>query len=84
MEGRGSQRRRGALSVGLYWRHTRHRVVEGNAVTVFVGLLRTRRRISGTAEVLAREGYCHYTEIMPDEPGFRRDLVEAGTPDWTS
>lgn len=71
-------RKRGFLSIGTYRRSTRHSVVEGEAVTLFIGLLRTRQRIEGAAEVPTREGYCHYTEIMPDEPGFRGDFVEAG------
>ena len=70
-------RRRGALSVGLYRRGTLHRIEGGNAMTVFVGLLRSQTRIERTAEVRTAEGYCHYTEIMPDEPGFRSDVVAA-------
>ena len=30
------------------------------------------------ARVSKREGYCHYTEIMPDEAGFRPDFVARG------
>ena len=72
-------RRRGFLSVGIYRRRTLHRIEDGNAVTVFVGLVRTQAPIERAAEVRTAEGYCHYTEIMPDEPGFRADFVAAGT-----
>lgn len=75
---RSSRRRRGFLSLGVYWRRTEHRVEGGDAVTVFVGLLRTQSRIERAAEVRTAEGYCHYTEIMPDEPGFRPNVVAAG------
>ena len=69
---------RGFMSVGLYWRDTFHRIEDGAALTVFVGLLRTQNRIERAAEVCTAEGYCHYTEIMPNEPGFRSDFVAAG------
>ena len=72
-------RRRGFLSVGMYWRDTLHRIEDGDALTVFVGLLRTQMRIERAAEVRTAEGYCHYTEIMPDEAGFRPAFVEAGS-----
>ena len=72
-------RRRGFLSVGMYRRGTLHRVEEGDAVTLFVGLLRAQTPIGRAAEVHTAEGYCHYTEIMPDEPGFRPDFVAAGS-----
>lgn len=71
-------RQRGFLSIGIYRRETLHRIVSGDAVTVFVGLCRSQVRIERAAEISAAEGYCHYTEIMPDEPGFRWDLVAAG------
>ena len=74
-----SLRRRGFLSVGMYRRATLHRIEGGDAVTVFVGLLRTQARVERAAEIRTAEGYCHYTEIMPDEPGFRPDFVTAGT-----
>ena len=61
-----SPRRRGFLSVGMYRRATLHRIEDGDAVTVFVGLLMTQARIERAAEVRTVEGYCHYTEIMPD------------------
>ena len=77
-EGR-SPRRRGFLSLGMYRRGTLHRIEHGDAVTVFVGLLRTQARIERAAEVRTSEGYCHYTEIMPDEPGFRPDFVASGS-----
>lgn len=70
--------RRGLLSVRVYWRSTRHRIEEGQGLTVFVGLLRTQTPIRRAAEVQTSEGYCHYTEIMPDEPGFRPDYVAPG------
>ena len=70
-------RRRGFLSLGVYLRETLHRIEDGDAVTVFVGLLRSQVRIERAAEVRTAEGYCHYTEIMPDEPGFRSDFVAA-------
>ena len=70
--------RRGFLSVGMYRRETLHRIEDGDAVTVFVGLLRTQVRIDRAAEILTAEGYCHYTEIMPDEQGFRPEFVAAG------
>jgi len=70
-------RRRGFLSVGMYWRSTLHRIEDGDALTVFIGFLRTQNRIEQAAEVRTAEGYCHYTEIMPDEPGFRQDFVAA-------
>ena len=72
-------RRRGFLSLGMYTRGTLHRIHDGDALTVFVGLLRTQKRIERAAEVRTAEGYCHYTEIMPDEPGFRPDFVAAGS-----
>ena len=71
-------RRRGLLSVGMYRRGTRHRIEDGDALTVFVGLLRTQARIERAAEVRTAEGYCHYTEIMPGEPGFRPEYVAVG------
>ena len=74
-----SPRRRGFLSVGIYRRATLHRIEDGDAVTVFVGFLRIQVRIERSAEVRTAEGYCHYTEIMPDEPGFRSDFVAAGS-----
>ena len=67
----GIRRHRRFLSVGIYLRKTRHRVVDGKGTTVFVGFLRTQKPISRTATVYAKEGYCHYTEIMPNESGFR-------------
>ena len=39
----------------------------------------TLARIERAAAVRTAEGYCHYTEIMPDEPGFRPDFVVAGS-----
>ena len=72
-------RRRGFLSVGMYRRRTLHRVEDGDAVTLFVGLMRTQTRIERAAEVRTAEGYCHYTEIMPDEPGSRPDFVAPGS-----
>ena len=72
-------RRRGFMSFGLYWRNTLHRIEDGDALTVFIGLLRTQNRIERAAEVRTAEGYCHYTEIMPDEPGFRPDFVAPGS-----
>ena len=77
-EGR-EPRRRGFLSVGMYWRSTQHRIEDGDALTVFIGFLRTQKRIERAAEIRTAEGYCHYTEIMPDEPGFRPDFVAAGS-----
>ena len=74
-----SPRRRGFLSVGMYRRGMLHRIEDGDAVTVFVGLLRTQARIVRAAEVHTAEGYCHYTEIMPSELGFRPDFVAAGS-----
>ena len=74
-----SPRRRGFLSVGMYRRGTLHRVEDGDAVTLFVGLLRTQTRIERAAEVRTPEGYCHYTEILPDEPGFRPGFVTPGS-----
>ena len=71
-------RRRGFLSVGVYRKQTRHRIEDGDAVTVFVGLHRTQVRIERAAEIRTAEGYCHYTEIMPGEPGFRSEFVAAG------
>ena len=71
-------RRRGFLSVGVYLKQTRHRIEDGDALTVFIGLLRTQARIERAAEMLTAEGYCHYTEIMPDEPGFRSEFVAPG------
>ena len=72
-------RRRGFLSVGMYRRRTLHRVEDGDAVTLFVGFMRTQTRIQPAAEVRTAEGYCHYTEIMPDEPGYRPDFVAPGS-----
>ena len=50
--------RRGLLSVGMYRRETLHRIEDGDAVTVFVGLLRTQARIDRAAEIRTAEGYC--------------------------
>ena len=77
-------RRRGFLSIGMYRRQTLHRVEGGDAVTVFVGLMRTQTRIEQSAEVRTAEGYCHYTEIMPGELGFRPDFVAPGSRDSDS
>ncbi len=74
-----SPRQRGFLSVGMYRRQTRHQIAQGDAVTVFVGLFRTQVRIKQAAEVRTAEGYCHYSEIMPDEPGFRPDFVASAS-----
>ena len=71
-------RRRGFLSVGVYLKQTRHRIEDGDALTVFIGLLRTQARIERAAEISTAEGYCHYTEIMPGEPGFRSEFVAPG------
>ena len=71
-------RRRGLLSVGVYWRKTRHRIEEGDALTALIGFMRTQSPIKRAAEVRTAEGYCHYTEIMPDEAGFRPDFVAHG------
>ena len=73
-----ASRRRGFLSLGIYRRSTRHRIEDGDAVTLFVGLLRTQARIERAAEVRTAEGYCHYTEITPDESGFRPEFVAPG------
>lgn len=75
----GSPRRRGFLSLRLYWRGTLHRIEDGNALTVFAGFLRTQKRIERAAEISTPEGFCHYTEILPDEPGFRADFVSPGS-----
>ena len=72
-------RRRGFLSLAIYRRSTMHRIEDGDAVTFFMGLLRTQERIERAADVRTAEGYCHYTEIMPDEPGFRPEFVAAGS-----
>ena len=71
-------RQRGFLSIRVYWRKTRHRIEDGDAVTIFVGLFRTQVPIERAAEVRTAEGYCHYTEIVPDEAGFRPDFVAHG------
>lgn len=71
-------RRRRFLSLGVYLKRTLHRIEAGDALTVFVGLIRTQARIERAAEVPTAEGYCHYTEIMPDEPGFRSEFVAIG------
>ena len=39
----------------------------------------TLARIERPAAVRTAKGYCHYTEIMPDEPGFRPDFVVDGS-----
>ena len=70
-------RQRGFLSVGVYRRCATHRIVQGDALTLFIGLLRTQVPIRVAAEVLTDEGYCHYTELMPDEPGFNDEFVSA-------
>ena len=70
-----SPRWRRLLSIGVYGRKTLHRIEQGDATTVFVGLCRTQARIERAAEVGTAEGFCHYTEIMPNEPGFRPDFV---------
>ena len=51
-----SPRRRDFLSLGMYQRGTLHRIEDGDAVTVFVGLLRTQARIERAAEVRTAEG----------------------------
>ena len=72
----GKCRRRRFLSVGMYSRKTQHRIVGGDAVTIFVGLIRTQLPIERVAEIHTAQGYCHYTEIMPDERGFNPQFVE--------
>ncbi len=71
--------RRGALSLRVYGRSTLHRIEGGDALTLFVGFVRTQKRIKQAAEVPTSEGYCHYTEIMPDEEGFRAGVVAHGS-----
>ena len=71
-------RARGFLSVGVYGRNTWHRIEEGDALTIFIGLVRTQMPIERAAEVRTAEGYCHYTEVMPGERGFRPDFVAHG------
>ena len=73
---RSSPRKRGFLSVGIYPKRTLHSIQGGDAVTVFFGLLRTQKPIKKAAEIRTAEGYCHYTEIMPGESGFRSDYME--------
>ena len=55
--------RREFLSMACYTRKTRHLIERGNAITLFVGLLRTQKLIEKDAEVRTKEGYCHYTEV---------------------
>ena len=76
-EGRAS-RRRGLLSLAMYKRETRHRIKNGDAVTEFVGVLRTQTPIERVAEFRTAEGSCNYMEIMPDEPGFRSTFLAPG------
>ena len=71
-------RRRGLLSLAMYRRETRHRIEEGDAITVFVGVPRTQTPIERAAEIRTAEVHCHYTEIMSGEPGFRPDFVAPG------
>ena len=47
-------RRRGSLSVGMYRRSTLHRIEDGDALTVFIGILRTQNRIERAAEIRQR------------------------------
>ena len=61
-------------SFRCYGRKTEHRVVRAYAKSVFVGLFRTQKPIDRAAECHTPEGYCHYTELLPGEEGFRADI----------
>ena len=62
-------------SIRVYTRKTAHRIVEADAETVFFGLFRAQKPALPSSTVRTPEGYSHYTEIMPDEAGFRPDFV---------
>ena len=64
------------FSIRVYTRNSIHAVARADGTTLFVGLFRTRRFIDRAATVHTAEGWCHYTEIMPDEPGFNPEYVE--------
>lgn len=65
--GNEGTRCRNPLSVRWYTRSTSHRVVGGNAVTLFFGFGRSQKKIERAAEFSTKEGYCHYTELLPFE-----------------
>lgn len=69
-------RERTFLSVAFYTAETEHRIAEADALTLFVGIARTQRPIPQAAEFKTPEGFAHYTELMPGEPGFREEFVE--------
>ena len=50
-------------SIRIYTRRTSHRIVQADAITLFVGLCRSQAKLDRAAEIKTREGYCHYTEI---------------------
>ena len=66
--------------VAIYHATDRHRIKRADGWTIFIGLLRTQIYLPQTAETPCPEGYAHYTEIAPGEPGHRPDNVWAPRP----
>lgn len=60
-------RYRGVGSIGVYSKSTAHRIAKGDGLSLFIGLMRTQSPITRAAECLTKEGFCHYTELNPDE-----------------
>ena len=59
----GVVKARRPLSVTFYGRDTKHRIIGGKAVTLFIGFGRTQERIKQAAEIKCAEGWAHYTEV---------------------
>lgn len=75
-DGTHRRRTRFPLSVGIYWKSTRHRVVKAVGTTFFFGLFRSQVAIPTTAEFPVAEGYVHYTEMTDEEAARFPDAIE--------
>ena len=64
-----------APSLAIYSRFDLHRIISGSGASLFIGLFRTQILEIDTASCKVPEGFCHYTELTPGEPGFRSDYV---------
>ena len=73
-------RPRAAPSIAFYRQSDRHRVRSATGWTLFVGLLRTQRRMEN-ATCCTKHGWAHYSELTASElpmlaPPYAGDLVE--------
>ncbi len=69
-------RRRLGPSLRFYTHDTHHRVVSGLGWSLFIGIARMQHRNpSFTCRV--PEGYAHYTELTPEEVGYRFDVTSS-------